>query len=90
MIEANINNYLRKIMGQTFKFDNFRQYIQLLQSDNFTESNKLLFLNQLDGVNETLRSILNNDLSFDNELYKRQKVVLSYGKLLNENADASV
>lgn len=82
MINAQINNYLKTVVGNVFNLDRFKEYIKLLKTDFVTQDQKILLINKLDAINDTISQILNNNTSFDVEMYKKQKVILSYWELL--------
>lgn len=83
MINANINIYLKSILNKKFKLDNFLEYINNLWDDKIDKNDKATLLNQVYAMNHTMTEILNNEKSFDQELYKKQKVILSYWELLS-------
>lgn len=85
MIKANINTYLQNSIWGFFKLDLFRSFIENKKVDElFSFSQKSLLLNKIDALSSTLKNILNNEVDFETEIFKYQKVVISYWNLKKE------
>jgi len=76
-----LNEYLQKTNWTYFKIDNFIKWLKLYNLDELTKEQKMFIVQKLKSINHTMFKILNNDKSFDEEIYKKQKIIFSYSKL---------
>jgi len=80
-LRAVINTHLKQLVWNTFSLDRFVEWVRNFNPDYLTDLQKKLILAKLDWMNETIKRILNNTRSFDNEIYKKQRIIISYSKL---------
>ena len=76
-----LNEYLQKTNWTYFKIENFIKWLKVYNLDELTKEQKMFIVQKLKSINHTMFKILNNDKSFDEEIYKKQKIIFSYSKL---------